>query len=63
MKAFPSKHVLNDPIKHNLINQLFQEVKLSLTIYMSMLCNSHIKDKQVLTADGKQMLLLPEHKL
>ncbi|CAF4568674.1 unnamed protein product [Rotaria sp. Silwood2] len=44
MKAFPSKHVLNDPIKHNLINQLFQEVKLSLTIYMSMLCNSRVYD-------------------
>ncbi|CAF3683536.1 unnamed protein product [Rotaria sp. Silwood1] len=63
MKAFPSEHVLNDPIKHNLINQLFGEVKLNLTTYMSMLCNSHIKDKQVLTANGKQMLLLPEHKL
>ncbi|CAF4611378.1 unnamed protein product [Rotaria sp. Silwood2] len=30
---------------------------------MSLLCNSIIKDKQVLTKNGLEMLLLPEHKL
>jgi len=63
MKSFPSHNILNDPIKRNMINQLLTEVKLDLTSYMLILCNSIIKDKQILTANAIQMLLLPEHKL
>ncbi|CAF4451165.1 unnamed protein product, partial [Rotaria sp. Silwood2] len=62
MKSFPSDNILNDPIKRNMINQLLTEIKMDLTSYMIILCNSSIKDKQILTTNGIQMLLLPEHK-
>ncbi len=63
MKSFPSNNILNDPLKSNTINQILNDVKLNLNTYMTMLCNSTIKDKQILTTNGTQMLLLPEHKL
>ncbi|CAF3548944.1 unnamed protein product [Rotaria sp. Silwood2] len=62
MKSFPSDNILNDPIKRNMINQLLTEIKMDLTSYMIILCNSSIKDKQILTTNGIQMLLIPEHK-
>lgn len=62
MKSYPSDKLLNDPIKHNIINQLFAEAKLDLTSYMLILTNSVIKDKQILTTNGIEMLMLPEHK-
>ncbi|CAF4134544.1 unnamed protein product [Rotaria sordida] len=63
MKSFPSDNILNDPIKRNMINQLLTEIKMDLANYMVILCNSSIKDKQILTTNGIEMLLLPEHKL
>lgn len=63
MKSFPSEEILNDPIKHNMVNQLLTEVNMDLSIYMTTLCNALIKEKQILTSNGIQMLLLPEHKL
>jgi len=63
MKSFPSSNILNDPLKSNAIDRILNDVKLNLTTYTTILCNSIIKDKQILTTNGKQMLLLPEHKL
>lgn len=63
MKSYPSENTLNDPIKRNVINKLLSEVKMDLNGYILILNNSIIKDKQVLTSNGIQMLLLPEHKL
>ncbi|CAF4422519.1 unnamed protein product, partial [Adineta steineri] len=63
MKSFPSKNVLNDPTKATVINRILKDAKLNLTTYMSVLSNSIIKDKQTLTINGKQVLLLSEHSL
>lgn len=63
MKSYPSEKILNDPIKHNMINQLLSESKIDLNSYMLILSNSMIKDKHVLTNIGMEMLILPEHKL
>jgi hypothetical protein len=63
MKSFPSSHILNGPLKSNAIDRILNDVKLNLATYTTILCNSIIKDKQILTTNGKQMLLLPEHKL
>ncbi|CAF4222346.1 unnamed protein product, partial [Rotaria sp. Silwood2] len=49
MRSFPSDTILNDPIKRNIINQLFSEIKMDLTSYILILSNSIIKDKQILT--------------
>lgn len=63
MKCFPSDQILNDTIKHNMINQLLAEVKMDLSTYMQTLCNSVIKEKQILTPNALEILLHPEHKL
>jgi hypothetical protein len=63
MKSFPSNNILTDPIKRSIIDQILIDVKMDLTSYMSILTNCIIKDKQILTTNGKQILLLPEHKL
>ena len=63
MKSFPSNNILTDPIKRSIIDQMFTDVKMNITSYMSILTNCIIKDKQILTTNGKQILLLPEHKL
>ena len=62
MKSYPSEKILNNPIKPNFINQSFAEIKMNLTNYMLTLTNSVIKEKQILTMNGIQMLMLPEHK-
>lgn len=62
MKSYPSDKILNDPIKRNIMNDLFTEVKMDLNSYKLILTNSIIKDKQIITTNGIQMLMLPEHK-
>ena len=63
MKSYPSDNILNDPIKRNTIDRMLTDVKMNLTSYMSILIESVIKDKQILTKIGKEILLLPEHHL
>jgi hypothetical protein len=63
MKSYPSNIILNDPVKRNVIDQILIDLKLDLTSYMSTLTSSIIKDKQILTSIGKEMLSLPEHEL
>jgi len=62
MKTFPSNHILTDPVKRSIIDQILIDLKMNLTSYMSLLTNCIIKDKQILTTNGKQILFLPEHK-
>ena len=61
MKSFPSDIILNDPVKRATIEQMLIDVKMDLTSYKSVLANCIIKNKQSLTTNGKQILLLPEH--
>ena len=63
MKSYPSNDILNDPIKRSVIGRIFTDVKMNLQNYMTILSNSVIKRKQVLTMIGKQILKLPEHQL
>ncbi|CAF4053549.1 unnamed protein product [Rotaria magnacalcarata] len=63
MKSFPSDNILNDPMKRGVIEQIFIDINMDFTGYMSLLCSSIIKDKQILTTAGKQILMLPEHNI
>ncbi len=62
MKSFPSNNTLMDPTKRSIIERILNDINLDLPSYMPLLTNSIIKDKQILTITGKQVLLLPEHK-
>ncbi|CAF2876653.1 unnamed protein product, partial [Rotaria sp. Silwood2] len=63
MKSYPSNDILNDPIKRSAVDRIFIDVKMDLQSYMTILSNSVIKEKHVLTMIGKQILMLPEHRL
>ena len=63
MKSYPSNDILNHPIKRSVIDRIFTDVKINLQNYMTILSNSVIKRKQVLTMIGKQILKLLEHQL
>ncbi|CAF2102840.1 unnamed protein product [Rotaria magnacalcarata] len=62
IRSYPSDPVLNDSLKRNTIDQILNDINIDLTTYMHLLCNSIIKDKQILTNTAKQILMLPEHK-
>ncbi|CAF3450604.1 unnamed protein product [Rotaria socialis] len=62
IRSYPSDPVLNDSLKRNTIDQILNDINIDLTTYMQLLCNSIIKDKQILTNIAKQILKLPEHK-
>ncbi|CAF4916752.1 unnamed protein product, partial [Rotaria magnacalcarata] len=62
IRSYPSDPVLNDSLKRNTIDQILNDINIDLTTYMQLLCNSIIKDKQILTNTAKQILMLPEHK-
>ncbi|CAF1086183.1 unnamed protein product, partial [Rotaria sordida] len=61
MKSYPSYNILNDPSKVVVAERILNDLNLNLATYMTILCNSTIKEKQVLTSAGKDLLLLPEH--
>lgn len=61
MKSFPSCETLNDAQKRNFIERVLVEIKLNLATYMALLCNTIIKEKQILTKAGIEVLMLPEH--
>jgi hypothetical protein len=61
MKSFPSENILNDSFKRSTIERMLNDTKMDLTTYMSLLCNSVIKDKQILTTSAQEILMLPEH--
>ncbi|CAF1472691.1 unnamed protein product, partial [Rotaria sp. Silwood1] len=63
MKSYPSNDILNDPIKRSVVDRIFNDAEMDLQSYMITLSNSIIKQKQVLTMNGKQVLMLPEHQL
>lgn len=63
MKSFPSNNILNDPSKAVVIERILNDLNLNLTSYMNILSNCIIKEKQVLTQLGKDLLLLPEDKM
>jgi len=63
MKSYPSESILIDAVKRDSIEQIFSDIKMDIAGYVSIWTNSTIKDKQVLTKIGKQMLTLPEHKV
>jgi hypothetical protein len=62
MKSFPSNNILIDPVKKTKLDRVLADSKTDLTTYMLSLSNSIIKDKQILTTNGKEVLMLPEHK-
>ncbi|CAF4122533.1 unnamed protein product [Adineta steineri] len=62
IRSYPSHIVLNDSLKRIAIDQLLNDINIDLTTYIQLLTNSIIKEKQVLTTIGKQILMLPEHK-
>ena len=62
MKSFPSDSILRDPLKSNAIERVLNDLQLNQITYASMLYESVIKDKHILTALGREILLLPEHK-
>ncbi len=63
MKSYPSDHLLNDETKRKIIDRILSDVKMDRTSYMLILTNSIIKEKQILTTSGKEILNLPEHHL
>jgi hypothetical protein len=63
MKSYPSDHLLNDETKRKIIDRILSDVKMDRTSYMLILTNSIIKQKQILTTSGKEILKLPEHHL
>lgn len=63
MRSYPSDFVLNDLLKRNTIHEILSDSNMDLAGYMELLTKSIIKDKQVLTSRGKEILILPEHKL
>ena len=62
MKTYPSDNTLNDLSKRNIIVRMLNDVQMDLTSYMTILNNSIIKEKQVLTTTGMNILMLPEHR-
>lgn len=62
IRSYPSDILLNDSVKRNAINQMLNDINTDLTTYMQLLSKSIIKEKQILTTTGKQILMLPEHR-
>jgi hypothetical protein len=63
MKSYPSNNILNDPSKVVVLERILNDINLNLNSYITILCNSIIKEKQVLTPAAKDLLLSPEHNL
>jgi hypothetical protein len=63
MKCYPSANMLNNSIKQHSIQQLLNDINIDLDGYHNLLTNSIIKEKQILTPAGKEILMLPEHRI
>ncbi|CAF2961565.1 unnamed protein product [Rotaria sp. Silwood2] len=63
MKSFPSDYILNDINKRSIIDHMLADIKMNVETYMTSFSNSILKEKQILTTTGKQILRLPEHKI
>ena len=63
MKSYPSDHLMNDETKRKTIDQILNGAALDHTKYMLKLNTSKLKEKQILTAAGIDILNLPEHHL
>ncbi|CAF1665201.1 unnamed protein product [Adineta ricciae] len=61
MKSYPSNTVLHDPSKVVVVERILNDLNLNLSSYMNILCTCVIKEKQVLTLAGKELLISPEH--
>jgi hypothetical protein len=61
MKSYPSNTILNDATKKNSIDRILNDMNTNLTTYTLSLSNAVIKQKQMLSTDAKQVLMLPEH--